>query len=114
MSDTDRAKAISGLCEHALWRMGGIFDQISAERLRAIAKHGYSHTPEWAGMPDTGKLIILAEEFGEVARAMTYDEGCKAKLKAELIQVATMSAMWAESLDSSAVIEERGTDGPQE
>lgn len=68
------------------------------EIIRAVDKHGYEQTPLSAAMPDHQKLIILVEEVGEVARAMTYDEGNRDKLREELIQTATMAAAWAMSL----------------
>ncbi len=65
--------------------------QAKAEFKRAIAKHGLDRTPASPSMTDGEKLIILVEEVGEVARAMTYDEGSKEELLAELVQVATMA-----------------------
>lgn len=72
---------------------------IGQEIVLAIAKHGWTQTPVNPAMPDSLKLIILVEEVGEVARAMTYDEYDLVKLRAELIQVAAMAAAWAQSLD---------------
>jgi len=69
------------------------------ERNHAIDKHGFKSTPENPEMPDHEKFIILAEEFGEVARALTYDEGNQENLKEELVQLATMALMWRQSLE---------------
>jgi NTP pyrophosphatase (non-canonical NTP hydrolase) len=93
------------------------------EMNRASVKHGWAMTPLNAQMPDGQKLVILAEEVGEVAeamndadpemairmrrmakslgkvaRAMTYDNGDQEMLYRELIQVATMAGAWAQSL----------------
>lgn len=70
---------------------------LNAEILAAIAKHGWEQTPLNPNMSENEKLIILVEEIGEVARAMTYDEGDGNKLTRELIQVATMALAWAEA-----------------
>lgn len=72
----------------------GIVDEISNELMAAVAKHGYNQTPMSARMTDEERLVILVEEIGEVARAMTYDEGSRAALRRELIQVAAMSVAW--------------------
>lgn len=79
-----------------------IIDWYWAERGRAIKKHGFINTPENPEMFPEAKLVILAEEFGEVARAMTYDEGNVDDLKKELIQLGTMAFMWAMSMEGPA------------
>lgn len=66
------------------------------EMVRAHEKHG----PESMLSPnqDAGvKLAILVEEVGEVARAMTYDNGDEQNLQEELIQVAAMALSWLHS-----------------
>lgn len=71
---------------------------IHKEMNNAVLKHGGWHmTPLNPQMPDGEKLIILVEEVGETARAITYDNGDADKLYDELIQVATMAAAWAQS-----------------
>ena len=82
-----------------LWQDGGIFDKIHAEFGRAVDKHGFDLTPANPRMNPLAKFVILAEEVGEVARSLTYDEGNAENLKTELIQVATMAAVWAASLE---------------
>lgn len=72
------------------------------ERNRAIDKHGFDNTPENPKMFDEAKFIILAEEFGEVARALTYDEGNLENLKEELVQLGTMAFMWRQSLEDQS------------
>lgn len=74
-----------------------IHDAIDAEFFMAYAKHK-GQTPRSHGVGDHQSLVVLVEEVGEVARAMTYDEGDVDKLYAELIQVATMAAAWAERI----------------
>lgn len=70
-------------------------DAIESEYVRAHIKHS-GHTPKSERMSDGERLAILVEEVGEVARAVTYDNGNIDNLIAELIQVAAMSAAWAE------------------
>jgi hypothetical protein len=74
---------------------GLTLDAIAAEYIRAHVKHG-GHTPKSQHMSDGERLAILGEEFGEVCRALTYDNGNPDKLVAELIQVAAMAAAWVE------------------
>lgn len=74
-----------------------IHSAIDAEFHRAYTKHN-GKTPRSWQVGDNTSLVVLIEEVGEVARAMTYDEGDPDNLAAELIQVATMAAAWAERL----------------
>jgi len=74
-----------------------ILGLIAAEFDRAYAKHD-GRTPRSHSVGDQESLVVLVEEVGEVARAMTYDEGDQEQLAAELIQVAAMSAAWAERI----------------
>ena len=71
-----------------------VLPEIVAEFKRAATKHGPYKTPASPVMSNEAKLPILGEEFGEVCRAMTYDEGSPEKLDAELIQTATMAVAW--------------------
>jgi hypothetical protein len=64
---------------------------VSAEIERAIQKHGVSQTPLNRWQLSSESFIILAEEVGEVARALTHDEGNPEHLETELIQVAAMA-----------------------
>lgn len=68
---------------------------------RAIAKHGFEQTPLNPGMFPSQKLIICVEEVGEVARAMTYDEGSQEKLKKEVLQAAAMYYSWFLSMENA-------------
>lgn len=68
---------------------------IEAEYTRAHIKHA-GHTPKNPRMSDGERLAILVEEIGEVARAMTYDNGSLENLRDELIQVAAMAGAHAE------------------
>lgn len=75
-----------------------LFFEIEEEFQRAHEKHD-GWTPAHHMMEVGQKLAILMEEVGEVARAVTYDEGDKENLKKELVQVATMALAWRASLD---------------
>ncbi len=84
---------------------------IKEELKRAAFKHGMENTPV---ANQDSNLKVLIEEMGEAAevcichhmmvragkisRFLTYDEGDKEKLEAELIQVATMAAAWVVGL----------------
>ena len=70
---------------------------LQAEMNRAIRKHGIENTP--LRQTDHVNLAVLVEEVGEVARAMTYDEGSDASLYDELIQVAAMALAFAQNVD---------------
>ncbi|MBK8246362.1 MAG: hypothetical protein IPK85_03040 [Gemmatimonadetes bacterium] len=59
-------------------------------------RHGVEETP--LVRDDAGCLPILVEELGEVARAMTYDNGDIEKLMAELLQTAAMALAWHQRL----------------
>jgi hypothetical protein len=72
---------------------------LQAEMISAVAKHGRTRTPLNPDMPGAEKLIVLVEEVGEVARAMTYDNYDPDNLVRELIQTAAMALAWAQSLD---------------
>lgn len=79
------------------WIDSEIHERINDEFARAYAKHARK-TPRSHSVGDAASLVVLVEEVGEVARAMTYDEGNLDNLADELIQVATMAAAWAERL----------------
>jgi predicted HAD superfamily Cof-like phosphohydrolase len=68
-----------------------VLSAMRAEFKRAVEKHTLARTPANPLMSDGERLKILVEEVGEVARAMTYDEGSTENLLAELVQVATMA-----------------------
>lgn len=72
---------------------------LQATMLAAVFKHGLAQTPLNAEMTNEAKLVILVEEVGEVARAMTYDNGSKDALIKELLQTAAMALSWAQSID---------------
>lgn len=84
-----------------------IYDDIDRERQRAHAKHGASSI-EGRPPADSGRLAILVEEVGEVARNLndrrhadtTYELlDFDALLRAELIQVAAMAVGWIATID---------------
>jgi NTP pyrophosphatase (non-canonical NTP hydrolase) len=75
---------------------------VQAEMINAIAKHGIDKTPLNPTMSNEVKLVVLVEEVGEIARALTYDNGgSKNALIRELLQTAAMALAWAQSLDST-------------
>jgi len=79
-----------------------VYDEVHAERNRAHAKHGAKgNSRENAHWTDKEWLPILMEELGEAAHELTYDAygGHRARLRAELIQVAAMSAAWIDAID---------------
>ena len=78
-----------------------IFAAITAERERQAAKWNHEHA--WGfgdcsspAVSDTVKAAVLAEECGEVARAVL--DGTTDALKAELVQVAAVCVAWLEAL----------------
>lgn len=79
-----------------------IYDEIAAERARALAKHG-DGSMDRASRTDPIRLAILVEEVGEVAKEFNdarhdlSDLDLEA-LRKELIQVAAMAAAWADVL----------------
>lgn len=78
-----------------------IYSDIDAERERQAAKWGGRHP--WGvgdcsslGVADTVKAAVLAEECGEVARAVLDSD--PESLRTELIQVAAVAVAWLEAL----------------
>jgi NTP pyrophosphatase (non-canonical NTP hydrolase) len=77
--------------------MNGVIQEIRAERWRQECKIQTGNIPWDCANPtvsDDAKLAVLAEEFGEVARALLEGDG----LREELIQTAAVALAWAESL----------------
>ncbi len=76
-----------------------IYDEIQAESERALAKFP---TDVYAVSSEVIKLSVLMEEVGEVAREFCdrriNPDGFEARLREELIQVASVAARWAASL----------------
>lgn len=87
-----------------------IYDDVTRERQRAHAKHGVTSI-EGRPPDDPGRLAILVEEVGEVARnlndrrhmtgaaADAHHAQMDAELRAELVQVAAMAVGWIASID---------------
>lgn len=82
-----------------------VLNEVARERLRQEtlkAEGKFRHTCADTGMDDGDKLAALAEEFGEVAKAMLHrrmlvsDGG--GDLHEELIHVAAVAVAWAESV----------------
>lgn len=86
-------------------------DAVNATALAAIAKHGRDRTPLNPDMPHADKLVILVEEIGELARAMTYDNGDRSQVVREALQVAAMAAMIAESAEHNPAPASRTPEG---
>jgi hypothetical protein len=74
-----------------------VLDAIEDEVLRSWEKHG-DHAMINPALPFVDRLAILGEEFGEVCRSLTYDNGNRGETKKELIQLAAMAASWAHCL----------------
>lgn len=93
MKDSHILRRIGGLKFEQDWdvKFDGVIDDIEAELNTAVEKHGFTKTPMNPDMDIRDRFIILAEEVGEVARALTYDEGDAHKRQEELIQVAAMA-----------------------
>jgi hypothetical protein len=79
--------------------MAGLFHLVGQEVRRAYEKHGSDSMLE-PGKDDGTRLAILVEEVGEVARALTYDEGDGANLREELVQVAAMAVSWLHAIEA--------------
>lgn len=81
-----------------------IAGEINAGRVRAHEKHG-SNSIEAVPADHFGQwLPILGEEFGEVCKALTYDQADSAEeqmdnLRAELVDVATVAFAWIAAID---------------
>lgn len=69
---------------YAMW-------DVQQEIANAVEKHGLTNTPLNPLKDPKDSFIILAEEFGEVARALTDDEGSPENLEVELLQTAAMA-----------------------
>lgn len=84
-----------------------VYQEVHNERERAHAKHGAKgNSREQVVWTDPEWLPILMEELGEAAHEMTYDtelplDGIRARLRAELVQVAAMACAWIDSIDRS-------------
>lgn len=82
-----------------------VFLDVEAGREKAHAKHG-ENSIESVAATDFGKwLAILGEEHGEVCHALTYDQSTTMgelmdKLRAELIDVATVTTAWIAAIDT--------------
>lgn len=92
--------------EYELAESTSIYDEIRAERERAHAKHGNTSMEAWPA-DSLSRLAILLEEVGEVAKEFNdarHDgrEVDFAKLRAELVQVATMAAAWADRIEAGS------------
>lgn len=85
-------------------------ERLRQEALRNAGKFAYTCADRWSGdegvpIPPAEKLAVLAEEFGEVARAVCElqpgDTETRSRLRDELIQVAAVAVAWVESLEEA-------------
>lgn len=70
---------------------------INWAREKAHAKHGLNSI-EALPASDPDWLAILAEEFGEVAHALTYDSRDNQALANELLDVMAVAGAWLDAL----------------
>ena len=76
-----------------------VWEEVSASRQAAHAKHG-DNSIESLTWNNTDWPIILMEEVGEVAHALTYDASKPwSSLRAELIDVLAVASAWIDALD---------------
>ena len=96
----------------AYTRRSTILQEVFEERDRQeelCAAGKFSLTCASTNLPIGGKLCVLAEEFGEVAKesCQLYDPrpgdnqaAAIARLRTELVQLAAVAAAWIESIDA--------------
>lgn len=76
--------------------------EVEQQRIRNHAKWGdlsiENRPPDYSGW-----LPTLGEEFGEVCRALTLEQGDPARLRAELIDLLGVAWMWIDSIDRAAL-----------
>jgi hypothetical protein len=102
MSNTDLLAEFKGIIREGLEQAGvsSAVCAVAVERQRQDELVADGSIPIDCTDPDVSdatKLLILAEEFGEVARAINDHEHI-AILREELIQTAAVAVAWAESL----------------
>lgn len=94
---------------YTIWpdgKTGDVLQDIYRERLRQEQLKAEGRFPHTCADPELShfeRLPILAEEFGEVGRALNELAGLAndkhgVDLRKELIQVAAVAAAWAEAL----------------
>jgi hypothetical protein len=76
-----------------------VYALIDAERARQAARWNVHHAHGWGDcsssrVAPTVKAVVLAEECGEVARAVLDGNG----LREELVQVAAVAIAWLEGM----------------
>jgi chromosome segregation ATPase len=79
------------------------YSDFHRERVRAHEKHeANGQSMESKAWDDAAWLKVVAEEFGEVAHALTYDSGASvADLREELVQLGAMTAAWVDAVDAA-------------
>lgn len=85
----------------ANYTRSGVYDLIDAERDKQRVKWGGLHA--WGqgdcssrAVPEVVKAAVLAEECGEVSRAVLEQD--VPGLRAELVQVAAVAVAWLEAI----------------
>jgi hypothetical protein len=74
-----------------------VLDDVRAEADASHARHG-AGSLYWATCPNDRRLAVLAEELGEVARALN-DASPAFRLRAELVQVAAVALTFIQAVD---------------
>jgi hypothetical protein len=79
-------------------------ERILADVLYERARQETLHSPTCAdpSMPNSERLEVLGEEFGEVCKALVEirdSKAVEADLRAELVQVAAVAVAWLEAID---------------
>jgi NTP pyrophosphatase (non-canonical NTP hydrolase) len=78
--------------------MTQVIEEIAQQRARNHARWGdlsiENRPPDYAGW-----LPTLGEEFGEICRALTLEDGDRAQLRSELVDLAAVALMWIDSID---------------
>lgn len=77
----------------------GVLREVQEEARRAHDKHGKDSFILPGVRSDHERLEMLVEEVGEVARAMSRDEGDRDHMREELIQVAHLAVAWCAAID---------------
>lgn len=80
--------------------------ELYKEEFEAAKRKHPGHTFDLPEVPDGDKYWALAEEVGEVAAALTYDNsddtGHKAELIKEIVQVGALAIAWMVAIDKEA------------
>lgn len=93
MENADTSFVLATTQNNSSWYLPArILSDLGKERLRQIELY-----PDDQYLPDLDWLPILAEEFGEVAKAIL--EKKPGEVRKELIEVAAVAIAWVEAID---------------